>query len=168
MIGDVELRCLITTDLSLLRKRVQDFAMAAGLTGERLDDLVLAVNEAADNVVEHGAGAGTLIARADRQGVWVDIIDTAGTLTDGHLYRHGDDMPPEAMRGYGLWLVRRLCDQVLLDHPDGQTRLRLHMRFDHAAPPASARPQPAPWPRDVSGGRRATGDAIVGTAAYPA
>ncbi|MFB4274561.1 ATP-binding protein [Nonomuraea sp. MTCD27] len=119
------LHCEITRDLGALRTRVRDYAADAGLSGTRLDDLIVAVNEAAANVLEHGGGAGGVLARRDAEGVWVEVVDTAGTLTAEHLHRRPN---PLGRRGYGLWLVRRLCDQVLLDHPGGRSRLRLHMR----------------------------------------
>ncbi|MFB4273402.1 hypothetical protein [Nonomuraea sp. GTA35] len=61
------------------------------------------------------------------------MVEAAGTLTAEHLRgRPG----PLGRRGWGLWLVRRLCDQVLLDHPGGRSWLRLHMR----SRPGPARP----------------------------
>ena len=48
----------ITDDLASLRENVQRYAARAGLTGPRLDGLVIAANEAAINVLEHGGGAG--------------------------------------------------------------------------------------------------------------
>ncbi|GAB3879622.1 hypothetical protein GCM10027612_05730 [Microbispora bryophytorum subsp. camponoti] len=44
----------ITDDLAALRENIQRYALRAGLTGSRLDDLVIAANEAAINVLEHG------------------------------------------------------------------------------------------------------------------
>lgn len=90
----------------------------------------MAVNEAAANVLEHGGGTGSVLARRDADGVWVDVLDTADTLTPKHLHGRPN---PLGRRGYGLWLIRRLCDEVLLDHPGGRSRLRLHMR-SRAAP----------------------------------
>ncbi|MEV0618936.1 ATP-binding protein [Nonomuraea sp. NPDC050404] len=116
----------ITGDLALLRRQLRDFAAVAGLSGTRLYDLVIAVNEAAGNVLDHG-GAGTLTARADEAGVQVDIVDDAGTLTADHLRLSPD---PDSHHGYGLNVIRRLCDEVTLDHPGGHSRLRL--RIDYA------------------------------------
>ncbi|SEL01652.1 ATP-binding protein [Nonomuraea pusilla] len=122
-----ELRCPITWDLGLLRERVSAFAADAGFSGPRLQDLVLAVNEAADNVLEHGGGAGAVVLGADGQGIRVDVLDRAGTLTSAHLYRHAS-APPPAARGYGLWIIRQLCDEVAVDHPDGVSRLRMYFQ----------------------------------------
>lgn len=129
-----ELRCEITRDLGALRTLVRDYAAVAGLSDTRLEDLIVAVNEAAADVLEHGGGTGSVLARRDAGGVWVDVLDTAGTLSA----EHPSGRPrPLGRRGYGLWLVRRLCDEVLLDHPGGRSRLRLHMR----SPAAPDRPE---------------------------
>lgn len=134
---ETALRCPITADLGLLRERVRAYAAEAGLSGTRLDDLIIAVNEAADNVLEHGGGGGTLTARADGDGVWVDVMDMVGTLTSAHLYRHGAEPPPPASRGYGLWIIRRLCDEVTVDQIGGRSRLRMHMRYTQKDKPVS-------------------------------
>ncbi|MFG1948451.1 ATP-binding protein [Nonomuraea sp. NPDC048826] len=126
---ETALRCPITADLALLRDHVRSFATSQGLTGARLDDLVIAVNEAADNTLEHGGGSGTLHARADDRGIWIDITDTAGTLTAGHLYRQGADPPPAASRGYGLWIIRKICDEVRLERSEDTVVLRMNVRF---------------------------------------
>ncbi|MFI7135197.1 hypothetical protein ACIBQ1_56750 [Nonomuraea sp. NPDC050153] len=47
---------------------MRTFGVGAGLTGERLMDLVIAASEAATKVLEHG-GDGTLIAWSDNDGV---------------------------------------------------------------------------------------------------
>nr|WP_217370433.1 ATP-binding protein [Nonomuraea antri] len=160
MSGEPSLRFPITRDLGLLRDVLTRRAAAAGLTGARLDDLVLAVNEAADNVLDHGGGTGTLVIGSDEHGVCVEVIDPAGTLTAAHLFMHGASPPPVATRGYGLWLIRQLCDETVLDHPGGCSRLRLHMRYRTAGrehrvsgDPASERPERAP--RTVGTGRPA-------------
>ncbi|MEV4178960.1 anti-sigma factor antagonist [Nonomuraea sp. NPDC049709] len=134
------LHCPITADLALLRARLRDFATIAGLSGPRLDDLIIAVNEATGNVLVHG-GAGTLTARADAVGVQVDVIDDAGTLTAGHLDRMPD---PATHHGFGLYVIRKLCDEVQLDHPAGRSRLRLSMRYAPATSPEESGPRSAP------------------------
>lgn len=99
-------------------------ARAAGLPGERVDDLVLAVNELAENTLRHTGSGGTV-------SVWVE---------DGHLVCQTDDrgrladplagrIPPPAHvdGGRGILLANLLCD-LLRTHarPDG-TSIRLHM-----------------------------------------
>ncbi|MEW9547309.1 ATP-binding protein [Nonomuraea sp. NPDC050783] len=121
------LRCPVTADLGALRDRVEGFALAAGFTGARLRDVVLVVNEAADNLLEHGSGSGTLLARAAGDDLWIEMLDPGGTLTADHFRRSTAVPPPLARHGYGLWVIARLCDEVVIDHPGGGSRLRLRL-----------------------------------------
>ncbi|MEW9552836.1 ATP-binding protein [Nonomuraea sp. NPDC050783] len=131
----------IGDDLARLRDVVGAFALDAGLDRQRVDSLVLAVSEAASNVLEHARAPGTVSARSDAEGVTVQIVDEGGTLTHDHL-----DLTPQwpPRRGMGLWVIRQVCDRVSLDHPDGRSRLELFMRRE-----------PAPGPREVSHQHRA-------------
>ncbi|UBU08758.1 ATP-binding protein [Nonomuraea gerenzanensis] len=129
MASTAELRCPIDGDLAGLRRRVHAYATTAGLTGTRLIDLLLAVNEAATNVLDHGAGTGTLHARHDGHAITVRITDPAGKLTADHLNHVRD---PNRPGGFGLSIINAVCDQVLLDHPQGQSRLTLSVRLPAA------------------------------------
>ncbi|MEV4398758.1 ATP-binding protein [Nonomuraea sp. NPDC049607] len=114
----------IGTNLALLRGLISAFALEAGLDGQRVEGLVLAVSEAASNVLEHARAPGMVSARNDPDGVTVHVVDESGTLTDAHLNR----VPPwPPQRGMGLWMMQRVCDRVTLDHPDGRSRLELFM-----------------------------------------
>ncbi|WP_219519406.1 ATP-binding protein [Nonomuraea ceibae] len=146
------LRCPITGDLARLRMLLRDYAAITGLSGQRLDDLLLASHEAAVNVLEHG-GVGVLAARADAWGVHVDITDAAGTLTADQLNGAFGVAETAGAGVNGLYLIGRLCDAVELDHPGGHSRLRLHMRYQ----PASDRKTEEPAP---SASRASTGAVI--------
>ncbi|MEV4360032.1 ATP-binding protein [Nonomuraea sp. NPDC049625] len=54
MNAQFELRCPVSADLGWIRDLIRIFARNTGLTGERLEDLVMAVNEAITNVFDHG------------------------------------------------------------------------------------------------------------------
>ncbi|GAA4976348.1 anti-sigma regulatory factor (Ser/Thr protein kinase) [Nonomuraea thailandensis] len=83
------LHCLITDDLGRVRDQVRAFASAAGFGGTRLDDVVLVVGEATANVLEHGSGSGSLLARIDPDGgLHIEVLDPAGTLTVERLRHH--------------------------------------------------------------------------------
>ncbi|MEV4395317.1 ATP-binding protein [Nonomuraea sp. NPDC049607] len=119
------LRCPINADLGRLRDVVHAYADAGGLRGERLEDLVLAVNEAVTNVLDHGGGAGTLTLHARPGAVLVQIEDTSGQLTREHL--DAAEIDPTAMRGHGLWIIQRLCDGVHLQRTSRGALLTLTM-----------------------------------------
>ncbi|GAA1725473.1 ATP-binding protein [Nonomuraea bangladeshensis] len=136
----------IDADLAGTRQAVRGFAQEAGLAGERLQNLVLAVNEAVTNVLDHGAGTGSVhLSRADH-GVRVQIVDPAGRLRPADLDR-SPPWPPT--HGMGLWVIRQVCDEVRLDHPEGHSRLELFMAYRPVAAPVADTPphdtrQPTP------------------------
>ncbi|MFC4121573.1 ATP-binding protein [Nonomuraea zeae] len=123
--SEPSLQCPITPDLALLRSQLHTFAIHAGLADDRAADLIIAINEAAANVLDHGAGTGVVTARHDSDGIWVEVVDPGGTLTADHLFLPAPSA--NALRGMGLRIIRRLCDEVIVDHPDGHSRLRIHL-----------------------------------------
>lgn len=91
-----------------LRRTVLAEVSAAGLTGERAGDVVLAVHELAANAVRHGGGSGRL---------WMVSADTVlrcRVSDDGPARPPGAaaDRPWPVQHGHGLWLVSALADHV--------------------------------------------------------
>src|SRR6266540_1683181 len=119
----------LTLDFALdslldVRRRVQAFASAAGLSDLRLYYFVVAVNEIMTNAIHHGGGAGRLVLWRDDHEVHCEIVDggpgiAAGTI-DGHL-----PPPPDTLSGRGLWLARQICDRVNIDSTRAGTRVTL-------------------------------------------
>lgn len=109
----------ITDDLATLRENVQRYAEQAGLTGPRLDDLVIAANEAAINVLEHGGGSGMLTISCDGGTLAVDVVDRVGVLRPGAV--PSERPSGRGDRGFGLWLMGELCDSVTIDRIPGQS-----------------------------------------------
>jgi len=108
--------------LDTLRNEVLALSSQAGLPDDRAVDVILAVHELAANVICHGGGKGRLR-------VW----SLPGTLhcqvDDGDLIASADpaarlDPLPE-LPGHGLWVARRVTDQMqALSGPHG-TRVTL-------------------------------------------
>ncbi|MFJ2028130.1 ATP-binding protein [Streptosporangium sp. NPDC087985] len=130
MTGDRGRHWPIDDDLTALRQRLLQHAAQAGMRGERLDDLLLAVNEAVINVLEHGGGKGTLSIWHNDSCITVDVIDTAGNLAPRHI---PPERPAGTVRGFGLWLMSQLCDELTIHQNPGESRVRLRMNL-HAAP----------------------------------
>ncbi|MDP9842312.1 ATP-binding protein [Streptosporangium lutulentum] len=120
----------ITDDLAALRQRIRRYATRAGLTGTRREDLLLAANEAVINVLEHGGGVGTVTLWHDERGLSVEITDTAGLLAPHDVHR--ERPVPRADRGFGLWLMGRLCDEFTIRQEAGRSHVRLRMRLRSA------------------------------------
>ncbi|MEV4013937.1 ATP-binding protein [Nonomuraea angiospora] len=148
MISDFRLQWPITRDLATLRECVHAFGLAAGLTGQRLQDLVFVANEAATNVLQHGGAGGALIAWSDITGVNLEVVDTAGALSEADLSLEPDLAAGHGVGygyGVGLQLIRRLCDEVSIEGVMGSARLRLRL---HRQAPATASAKNRPPERD--------------------
>jgi anti-sigma regulatory factor (Ser/Thr protein kinase) len=97
-----------TWQLSAVREGVAQAARAAGCGRDRVDDLVLAVNEVATNAVEHGSGDARLDVWTGPARELVCEVHDGGVLDDplpGLRAPH-----PSDPRGRGLWIARQLCD----------------------------------------------------------
>ncbi|MGW3341846.1 ATP-binding protein [Nonomuraea rubra] len=126
MVFEFELRCPITADLGLIRDLVRLHGRHSGLPDRRLEDLVLAVNEAVTNVLDHGGKAGLVTARAARGQIVVDVLDFGGRLTHDHLA--AAELDRTATHGYGLWMIQHLCDEVALERSERGSLLSLRVR----------------------------------------
>jgi anti-sigma regulatory factor (Ser/Thr protein kinase) len=115
------------TNLSQVRALVLKHATAAGLTGARASDLVLAVSEVAANTLRHTGSPGTLDIWHDHDEVVCEVRDS-GTITDPLAGRRMP--PPAAPGGHGLWLVHQICDLVELRSGPGGTTMRMHMALN--------------------------------------
>jgi anti-sigma regulatory factor (Ser/Thr protein kinase) len=113
-------------------------AAAAGLSADRVDDAVIAVNELAANAVHHGAGHGHVQQWSDRRLLHSQVSDpgpaSPGPASPGPARPDTaapDDQPPWPARyGHGLWLVGRTADQVVLDHDQSGTNVTVSFAID--------------------------------------
>lgn len=115
------------TDLSKVRGLVMQQSLAAGLTEDRANDLVLAVSEVAANTLRHTDSSGTLIIWHDRNEIVCEVHDE-GTIADPEAGRRRP--AAGANGGHGLWLVRQVCDLVELRSDRSGTTIRMHIRID--------------------------------------
>lgn len=137
-------------DFSKLRRLVTGQCAAAGLTGARLDDFVLAVHEIAANAIVHAGAGGRLILRRAASGLRCLVTDTipelptavascpaprrgeapALELAPGPA---GDAEPGEPIGsdcGRGLWLAATLADELSITSGPDSTIVSLFMRLD--------------------------------------
>jgi anti-sigma regulatory factor (Ser/Thr protein kinase) len=96
-------------DLAIARHFVAARARAAGLDGERLEDVVLAVNELVANSIRHAGGDGVVRAWHDGGTFYCEVRDR-GVIGDPLAGRER----PSGLHdgGRGLWIVNHLCDLV--------------------------------------------------------
>lgn len=111
-------------DLRTLRRFVSQQAREVSFEEDRVEDLVLAVNELATNSVRHGGGQG--IARIWREGdmLLCEVLD-GGHIDDPSVGRVCPT--PDQQTGRGLWLVDRLCDSVQISSSSAGSVVRVHM-----------------------------------------
>jgi SAM-dependent methyltransferase/anti-sigma regulatory factor (Ser/Thr protein kinase) len=117
-----------------VRRVTHDVAERAGLTGRRLTDLLLAVNEVATNTVLHTGRPGLFSIWSDADQVVCQVHDS-GHIADPLAGRRCP--APHDTAGHGLRLVHDLCDLVRVHTRPGETTVRMHMRLgpDHAPAP---------------------------------
>ncbi|HEV7898410.1 MAG TPA: ATP-binding protein [Planosporangium sp.] len=99
--------------ITAVRHAVARLAARSGLTGPRLDDFVLAVNEMMTNAVRHAGGSGVLTLWCQDEKLQCEVVDKGPGIPAEHLDAH--PLPsPFAVSGRGLWLAHRLCDNVTI------------------------------------------------------
>ena len=101
-------------------------ACLQGVASEAADDVVLALNEAATNAILYGSSGG--------QPVEV-VVHVNDDVIQASVLDHGPGLPAQpptdadtdalAVRGRGLWLLRRLVDEVRLERVRLGTRVTL-------------------------------------------
>jgi anti-sigma regulatory factor (Ser/Thr protein kinase) len=96
-------------NLYALRAAVQAHAGQAGLSEDRISEVVLAVHELAANAIAHGAGRGRL-RMWDLVGALSCEIADGGTPGTADSSEVADPWP--AVDGHGLWLVRQVADHM--------------------------------------------------------
>lgn len=111
-------------ELPVVRQFVGDVAVRASLPPERVDDLLVAVNELATNAVTHGRGPATLRVWHEDDSLVCEVRD-GGEMTN---LLAGRIPPPHTSEGgRGLMLVNLLCDLVHIHTRRASTTVRLHM-----------------------------------------
>jgi anti-sigma regulatory factor (Ser/Thr protein kinase) len=123
-------------DFTRLRRLVAGQCAAAGLTGSRLDDFVLAVHEIAANAIMHAGAGGRLILRRAANGLRCLIADQAPCDDPGPASwvpraRDGSGREPAGPEtGRGLWLAAQLADELSITSGPDSTIVSLYIRVD--------------------------------------
>jgi serine/threonine-protein kinase RsbW len=110
-----------------LRHAVASCAEAAGLTGSRLDDFVVAVNELLTNAVRHGGGVGHVALWWEAGSVVCEVADHGPGLSVPRR-NHPHRPPAGEPGGWGLWLAAELTDDLRLNTSPEGTTVRISTR----------------------------------------
>ena len=121
---DAEAHLFERGELGDLRAAVSRFAFRAGLAPDRVDDLVVAVNEITTNSVRHAGGGGRLRLWTEGDRVVCEITD-AGRITSPMIGR----LPPAmtTVNGRGLWMANQLCDLVQIRSSAAGSTIRVQL-----------------------------------------
>lgn len=110
--------------LSPLRQRLSAWAAAVGMSGDRIDAVILATDEAVSNVVSHAytlARPGTFDLHAthhpDQHQVRVTVHD--------HGHWQPAERDPGPLHGRGLVLIRALADEAAIEPSAAGTTVRM-------------------------------------------
>jgi anti-sigma regulatory factor (Ser/Thr protein kinase) len=113
-------------DQIAVRRFAQDLGRRAGLSRDRVTDLVIAVGELAANTLRHTAGMGRLTMWM-AGGELICQVSDEGHITDPLV---GTIRPDPTATGThrGLWLVHQVGDLVQLRSGPSGTTVRVHFR----------------------------------------
>lgn len=118
--------------LPAIRLEVARIARDLGLSADRASDWVTAVNEVMANAVRHGGGTAELRVWVDGDLVCEVRDQGPGFVADPYL--HPRDRPvPSSEGGLGLWIARRMSDDMRIDSGPAGTVVRLRARMDARA-----------------------------------
>ena len=121
-------RATFTSDprnASLARRSIASFASVCGFSQEEVADIRLAAGEALGNAVEHGRSARSsgfsVRCTYDGEQLVVEVHDNGSGFSP-----FADDAAPplDRERGLGIYLMRRLMDDVSYSHNGTLVRLR--------------------------------------------
>jgi anti-sigma regulatory factor (Ser/Thr protein kinase) len=105
-----------------VRRRVAAAARQLGMTPDRYEPFVVAVNEIVINAIRHGGGHADVMIVAGRGELVVEVRDHGAGLPEGT----GSHLPPPTQPGgRGLWLVQQLCPDTRFATGPAGTTVRL-------------------------------------------
>ena len=104
----------VVSDLTELHHQVTTFLGDLRMSRELVDDLVMAVHEVTINGLRHGQPPVTVRFWAAPGRVECTVTDQGSGFEDpfvGYVRGGGEELPEGR---FGLWLARRLCDEVVM------------------------------------------------------
>jgi anti-sigma regulatory factor (Ser/Thr protein kinase) len=99
--------------LYALRAALTAHADHIGATADEIDQLLIIGGELATNAVRHGGGRGRLRLWRVGRHLYCQVTDEGGGMTDPEAGQIA--AAPTALGGRGLWIIRQLADNVVID-----------------------------------------------------
>lgn len=101
-------------NVAVARQSIASFAAECGFSDEDVSDVRLAAGEALSNAVEHGSGtaARNIVVECtfEDNRLVVEIEDSGSSFTEPMVRASVE--PDDRGRGFGIFLMRRLMDEV--------------------------------------------------------
>jgi serine/threonine-protein kinase RsbW len=123
--------------LGAIRTEMHRWLATLGLDGDDGQDLVLAVNEAASNAVEHAYPGHTTRGTVELR-CWTEARNLRVEVVDRGTWRERPSGNPG--RGFGLPMMRRLVPAVVVRHDTQGTRVLLSYPLPDRAPAPARSP----------------------------
>jgi anti-sigma regulatory factor (Ser/Thr protein kinase) len=111
-------------DLGAIRSVLRTAARMSGLSDERVEAFVCAVNEVVTNSIRHGRGPAEFALWSVGDSLVCEVHDS-GRIRDPFAGRVAPALGDTS--GRGLWLVNHLCDLVQVRGPSSGTCVRMHI-----------------------------------------
>ncbi|MBV9334124.1 MAG: ATP-binding protein [Candidatus Eremiobacteraeota bacterium] len=112
-------------NVALARQSIASFAVSCGFPEEDVSDIRLAAGEALSNAVEHGSGtsARNILVECTFENELLTIVieDSGSSFTEPSMQATVE--PDDRGRGFGIFLMRRLMDEVTFDRNGSIVRL---------------------------------------------
>jgi len=131
--GQLLAHTVTADDITWVRGDIRDRAVACGLSGLKLGDFLVAVNEILTNAVLHAGGVARLRMYSDRASLVCEISDQGPGIPRERIM---DLQLPDSLTigGRGLWLARAFSDEMTVDTGANGTTVRLRANLGTPAP----------------------------------
>lgn len=112
-----------------IRRFVRDALQDARARADVISDFQLVVSELAANAIEHGSGGDVVVEVDGSRPAWWEVT-VSSTILGARLRsaREWSIADADAGSGRGLGIVRRLMDDVRVDHHGDRISVRCRMR----------------------------------------
>jgi anti-sigma regulatory factor (Ser/Thr protein kinase) len=114
--------------LHRLRAAVAAHASDLGLTRPDVERIIIVAGELATNAVRHGGGRGRLRLWRDQMLLGCQVNDHGPGIPDCTIGATRPD--PMAASGFGMWICRRLSDNLIVTADPSGSTVTAVFRFD--------------------------------------